>query len=116
MFYAGWPIEPPPQNTTLVVQGLEGKPVMACARVGQGRVLVVGDSGFALNKNLEYVTGDPFDGRYDNADFWRWLITHVNHQPQWTPPGLSQTNPAKLDSAKSAAGGLEPLRRPGKKD
>lgn len=116
LLYAGWPIVYPPQNITLLVHGVEKKPVMACARVGQGRVLVVGDSGFALNKNLEDFAGNPLEGGYDNADFWRWLITHVNNQPQWTPPTVQRMKPATLDNAKSAAGGLEPLRSPGKKD
>lgn len=108
IIYAGWPIEYPPQSTRLMVAGREEKAVMALAHVGQGKVLVVGDTAFAMNKNLEYVTGDPFDGKYENAHFWRWLATYINDQPQWIPPEMYE---ATTDSAKAAAGKPEPLRK-----
>jgi len=114
LFHAGWPIQFPPQTTKLLVQGMEGAPVMACAQVGRGKVLVIGDTGFAMNKNLEYVTGDPFEGRYDNAQFWRWLITYINDQPQWRPPSVPGEMPVngekKFEDAKAAAGRLEGLK------
>lgn len=115
LFFAGWPIQFPRQTTNLLVKGMEDAPVMACARFGRGKVLVVGDTGFAMNKNLEYVTGDPFEGRYDNAHFWRWLITYLNDLPQWTPPSVPGEAPLKsderFDKAKAAVGGLEPLKK-----
>ena len=40
----------------------------------------------AMNKNLEYIGGEPFDGNYENAHFWRWLIARVTGQPEWVPP------------------------------
>ena len=62
-------------DAEILVRAANGQPVVVCRRVGRGRVVVIGDTGFALNKNLEYVGGEPFDGRYDNANFWRWLIS-----------------------------------------
>jgi len=60
--------------------------VVVARRVGRGRIVVLGDTGFALNKNLEYVGGEAFEGRYDNAHFWRWLISRVTGRPAWSPP------------------------------
>ena len=65
---------------------------------GQGRVVVIGDSSFALNKNLEYVGGEPFEGRHENAEFWRWLLSRVTGQPEWVPP-----EPPPLVSSDEAA-------------
>jgi hypothetical protein len=94
LVYTGWPIQFPRETTSLLVKGVDGVPVMACARFGKGKVLVIGDTCFAMNKNLEYVTGDPFEGRYDNAHFWRWLFTYLNDQPQWVPPSVPGEKPA----------------------
>jgi hypothetical protein len=95
LIFAGWPIEFPRPNASFVVGGWEGLPVIACVKVGEGRVVVIGDSAFASNKNLEAVTGEPFEGRYDNACFWRWLTAHVTDQPPWTPPGTPVTKKDK---------------------
>jgi hypothetical protein len=119
--YAAWPIEYPRQGTDWIVAGREGKPAMAGARVGHGRVVVIGDTEFAFNKNLEYIGGESFDGRYDNAQFWRWLINQVNDLPPWTPPNgfeedasTEKSDDAKDNAAKAAVQGidkLEPLKR-----
>jgi hypothetical protein len=63
-------------------------------RFKKGRVVVVGDTGFAMNKNLEREGGQPFDGMYENAHFWRWFLVHLvggrgvaDGQPEpWYPP------------------------------
>ena len=47
---------------------------------------MIGDTGFAMNKNLEWENGAPFEGMRENADFWRWFITYLNDQPMWIPP------------------------------
>lgn len=108
--YAGWPIEYPNQGTEWFVPAVDGLPVAACARVGRGRVVVIGDTDFALNKNLEYVSGEPFEGRYDNAHFWRWLIVRLREQPEWMPPNSLWEGPPlageEIDPARAAAEGL----------
>ncbi len=85
-FYAAWPVSAVAGDAQVLVRAPNGQPVVVCRRVGRGRVVVIGDTGFALNKNLEYVGGEPFDGRYDNANFWRWLICRVTDRPEWSPP------------------------------
>lgn len=77
LFYAGWPIRYPPSDAEVIARGPDQLPVMAVGRAGRGRIVLVGDTGFAMNKNLESVWGQPFYGGYDNAQFWRWLFTHL---------------------------------------
>ena len=84
LFYTGWPIECEPSDE--LVRGFGNLPVIALRKVGDGKVVLIGDSAFAMNKNLEYVGGQPFEGRYDNAHFWRWLITYLTGQDVWIPP------------------------------
>lgn len=85
-FYAAWPVTVDANHVEILVSAPHGQPVVVSRQVGQGRVVVIGDTGFALNKNLEYVGGEPFDGRYDNAHFWRWLISRVTSRAEWSPP------------------------------
>jgi hypothetical protein len=85
-FYAAWPVSAMASDAQVLVRAPNGQPVVVCRQVGRGRVVVIGDTGFAMNKNLEYVGGEPFDGRYDNANFWRWLISRVTDRPEWSPP------------------------------
>ena len=55
---------------------------------GSGAVILVGDTHFAVNKNLEWESGQPFDGMYENAHFWRWLLTPLRHGSEWLPPAV----------------------------
>jgi hypothetical protein len=68
------------------VYGQNDLPIVVCRHVGQGKVVLIGDTGFALNKNLEYIGGEPFAGDYENAHFWRWLISRMMDQDEWIPP------------------------------
>jgi len=61
-------------------------PVMLMRRFGKGAFVVVGDSAFALNKNLEIRSGQAFEGLRENPFFWRWLLTVLRQQPMWKPP------------------------------
>jgi hypothetical protein len=70
----------------VLVRSPQGQPIVVARQIGRGRVVVIGDTCFALNKNLEYIGGQPFGGRYDNAHFWRWLLGHVALAPAWSPP------------------------------
>ena len=85
-FYAAWPVESRDKNTEILVRAVDNRPVVVSRRIGSGRIVVIGDTGFAMNKNLEYISGDPFEGQYENAHFWRWLITRVTDQQEWVPP------------------------------
>jgi hypothetical protein len=62
-------------------------------------VILVGDSEFATNANLEHEGGEPFEGLRENADFWRWLISYyVRGEKDWwrpgPPPAAPKPNPA----------------------
>ena len=48
--------------------------------------MLVGDTGFVMNKNLEWEDGRAFEGMRENADFWRWYLTDLTDRPRWIPP------------------------------
>jgi hypothetical protein len=80
-FYAGWPVVGDPAQTQVLVTGQRAEPIIVLRQLEQGQVVLIGDSQFPLNKNLEYITGDPFDGGYENAEFWHWLLRLVDERP-----------------------------------
>jgi hypothetical protein len=103
-FYTGWPVEGPGEEGEVFTYGaikqptittLEGqeeqvayleRPLVVSREIGAGRVILIGDTNFGLNKNLEYATGEPFRGRYENAHYWRWLFSRVLDREEWLPP------------------------------
>ncbi len=97
-FHAAWPVETiePSEadtevlaygrNTLPVVESEAELPVILMRGVGRGRVVLIGDTAFAMNKNLEYIGGEPFYGGHENAHFWRWLLTQLRDEPLWVPP------------------------------
>ena len=88
-----------------VAYGGGNEPTILWRREGEGQVVLIGDSEFATNKNLEREDGSPFEGMRENAHFWRWFLTYLENpsEPQkwWRPP-----NPAleKKDEAGAPAG------------
>jgi hypothetical protein len=54
-------------------------------RFGKGKFVVIGDSSFAMNKNLERKDGRPIEGMRENADFWRWFLTTLKNEKVWNP-------------------------------
>ena len=94
-FFASWPIgfkasdDPQIREVHPIANGiLHGKdvPVILSRSYGSGHVILVGDTSFAMNKNLETEEGDAFDGAHENSDFWRWLIPQVTGRTPWFPP------------------------------
>jgi len=92
---AAWPVESVDgqaevlaygRNQLPVVESETQLPVILSRLFGRGEVVLIGDSSFALNRNLEYIGGEPFAGDYENARFWRWLLTEVRGLPEWVPP------------------------------
>jgi len=77
----------------VIVYGQNNLPVIILRRLGAGKVVVIGDTCFAMDKNLEREGGEPFEGLRENADFWRWFITRLRDQEMWVPPAL-QSQPA----------------------
>jgi hypothetical protein len=94
-FHAAWNVESTDKEARAIAFGPrdpKGPPdqpdptVILMRRIGRGKVVVVADSEFALNVNLEREGGQPFEGMRENADFWRWLLNDLNDQPPWPPP------------------------------
>jgi hypothetical protein len=102
IFHAAWPVEVEPGNRDMLAYGMKDQPVVGSRKIGDGRVVIIGDTGFAMNKNLEYIGGEPFEGRYENAHFWRWLLSRITDGPEWVPPpppenGVSETDDRQED-------------------
>ena len=85
--------------------------VILLRRIGRGKMVVVADSDFATNQNLEREGGQPFEGLRENAHFWRWLLTYVNDLPTWVPPKPDPEEPATLPPAPTATP-PSPIRPP----
>lgn len=95
--HAGWPVEVDGLDSEVLVYAMrEGtsveEPVAVSRDVGMGKVIVIGDTGFAMNKNLGYTGSEHFDGWYENAHFWRWLIARITGRPDWVPPEPPDAN------------------------
>jgi hypothetical protein len=72
--------------TDVLVRGRDERSVVVSRAVGRGTVVLIGDTRFAFNKNLEYVGGQPFTYGFENAHFWRWLISRITGQTEFVPP------------------------------
>ena len=88
MGYAGWPIRCPDDlgKVSFWVPAGDQRTAAAMMSLGHGKVFVVGDTGFAMNKNLENAAGVPTADRRENAHFWRWFLAYATGQPVWSPP------------------------------
>jgi len=74
-FHAGWPVACDRSNTLVVSRRPPDLPLIIVRRYGKGLIAVIGDTGFAMNENLERIDGAPIEGAYENAEFWRWFLT-----------------------------------------
>jgi hypothetical protein len=102
-FWAAWPVSelwPGPEDAggkglkaeaTVLAYGPGNVPVILMRSVGQngGKVILVGDTCFIENKNLEHMDGSPFEGMRENADFWRWMLSFAGAGPEWLPPSYA---------------------------
>ncbi len=104
--HAAWPVEPLDDtirvlayghNQLRVVDSDTELPVIVRRKFGSGTVVLIGDTGFAMNRNLEYIGGEALAGGYENADFWRWLWTDIAEQPEWIPP-VRRSKPSRTIS------------------
>ncbi len=112
--HAAWPVEPLDEaievlayghNQLRIVESDTELPVIVSRKFGRGTVVLIGDTGFGTNKNLEYIGGESFAGGHENADFWRWLLTRIGEQPAWIPPrGAARTAAQDEDAAEQEEG------------
>ncbi len=89
-FHAAWSVRSSDPNPRAIAYGRDNQPVILLHRIGKGKAVLVGDTGFAMNKNLEREGGEPFEGLRENADFWRWLLTVLREEPMWLPEAVRQ--------------------------
>jgi hypothetical protein len=102
-FHAGWPIGCTDAKAEPVAYGSGDVPLILALPVGSGKVIVVGDTYFATNQNLENEDGAPFEGLRENADFWRWFLTRLRGLPSWVPPKQVPPQPPAEPPAPGAA-------------
>ena len=103
-FHAAWPVICNAADAQVIAYGRDNLPVIVMRRIGSGKVVVIGDTRFATNDNLELEDGEPFEGLRENADFWRWFLTQLRDEPAWVPPALggekAVEEPASSDASK----------------
>ncbi len=100
-FHAAWPVSCNDPDARVIAYGHNNLPVIIMRRLGAGKVIVIGDTCFAMNKNLEWEGGEPFEGMRENADFWRWFITQIRDQQMWIPPALQSKPESEQNGAAS---------------
>jgi hypothetical protein len=111
-FYTGWPVASSGSDVAIHTMGTvkqptidplnpdgdpiseESFPVVVSRRFGSGRIVLIGDTNFALFKNLEYGQGEAGPAQGGNADYWRWLISQTTNRRKWTPPQPAQVEEA----------------------
>jgi hypothetical protein len=104
-FHAAWPVACSDPNARPIAYGRDNRPVILMRRIGQGKVVLIGDAGFAMNKNLENESGAPFEGLRENADFWRWFLTVLRDQEMWLPSMLRDGDANATDERASEEAG-----------
>jgi hypothetical protein len=115
-FHAAWPIDARDRRALVVAEYKavpNNRPAIVLRRRGEGLAVVVGDTEFVFNKNLELREGQTFDGLRENAYFWRWLISFVRkgvgEGEVWFPPKPVTEDEA---GAKTPAGAAQPPQKP----
>jgi len=101
-FHSGWGVECPIQPQLVVTNYPPDVPLIVVLRYGEGLVTVIGDSGFAMNKNLEVEGGFPFEGMRENAVFWRWFLSllrqGVDEGEVWFPEKVDTLTEDRIES------------------
>jgi len=90
IFDSAWPVECRAEGAEVLARPGTTGPTVVSVPLGEGTIVLVGDSGFAANRNLENDDGLPLVGVRENAAFWRWLIKRVRDRQDWTPPEIPQ--------------------------
>ena len=106
--FAGWPVRCHSDGRDVLIYDDDRLPLAIALGHGKGRVVVIGDSGFALNHNMGYVGGEPGQGVADNAHFWRWMLTRVTGQGDWIPPKPAKGKPSSGEAERGPGPRLEP--------
>ncbi|NLS97740.1 MAG: hypothetical protein GXX96_36835 [Planctomycetaceae bacterium] len=93
LFHSAWPlsgVEREYRPQSVVSAEVPGRvvpaPVVARSDAGKGVAVLIGDTGFAMNKTLENQDGGSLADDHLNAQFWRWLIGQLPGREPWQPP------------------------------
>ena len=100
--FSGWPVDCHATDAEILVRGHDNVPLAIRRPVGKGSVVVIGDTGFALNHNLGYYDGRMVEGVYANGDFWRWLFSRVHEGAEWIPPDRDTRSDTSTEAASDA--------------
>lgn len=94
---AALPWMQPTEPATTLVSGTGEVPLILRRSIGKGDVVVIGDSHFAMNLNLEVESGQAFEGMRENPHFWRYLLSILRTpDTPWIPPRpVPKTPPRK---------------------
>jgi hypothetical protein len=84
--YSGWPIRCTAEVSDVLIRGYDDMPLAVARPIGKGWVVLIGDTGFAMNKNMGYAAGQLLPNARENADFWRWMLARLTDQDDWIPP------------------------------
>lgn len=101
-FHAAWPVENSGEDAQFMLAGPGDKPIIVARSIGRGKLVVIGDTAFAMNKNLETMEGAHIAWPAKNVNFWRWFLTHLTGQTPWIPP---DPRPEEKPKDEAAAGG-----------
>lgn len=101
-FYAAWPVACDDPKAQVIAYGHNDLPMIITRPVGRGKMVLIGDTCFAMNKNLEHENGAPFDGMYENADFWRWFLSYLkNQRSSWLPQQVQDNGDSESEKIRS---------------
>jgi hypothetical protein len=103
--------DPKQWTSEVLVRGEDGLPVIFSRYFGdEGAVVLIGDTEFALNKNLAYLPQGTFSGPYNNAHFWRWLLTYLRGPEAWLPPMADEGSDSPQSASPNERAEPEPSR------
>ena len=89
LLHAGWPIKGLHSDVMTIAGGQNGEPVAVARPIGKGRIIVIADTKFAFNQNLETASGEPLYGNRANHPFLALVVRPI-------------CRPAELDAAGDA--------------
>ena len=120
MCHAGWPIRCPADlsKRSFWVEVDSQRTLAAMMPVGRGKVFVIGDTAFAMNKNLEHATGrrPRTAGRTPISGGGSWAITPPASPPGAPPNAGWPEKPAAKPRIGDHAAPSEPSGDRGKRD
>jgi hypothetical protein len=100
-FQIAWPLinKGPDEGYRVIAYGRTVKgdlPIIAVRDKGKGKFVAIGDTFFAMNRNLERMDGQPIESMRENAEFWRWFLGELTGADPYTPTNKTETEPQPM--------------------